>query len=101
MTSTILPRLGAACGAIFAIVLFVASGNGSGAFSAPRAIAGLAALTLFVPFLAYLCSLLREAEGPNGIVLKIASVTRRSPSTGRTSPTAPPCTSCSTPSTAA
>jgi hypothetical protein len=88
MTGTILPRLGAACGAAFAIVLFVASGDGSGDFSAPRAIAGLAALTLFVPFLAYLCSLLREAEGPNGwlastalsaglagIVLKIASVT--------------------------
>jgi hypothetical protein len=88
MTSTILPRLGAACGAVFAIVLFVASGNGSGAFSAPRAIAGLAALTLFLPFLAYLCSLLRQAEGPNGwlasttltaglawIVLKIVSVT--------------------------
>jgi hypothetical protein len=88
MTSTILPRLGAACGAIFAIVLFVASGDGSGAFSAPRAIAGLAALTLFLPFLAYLCSLLRQAEGQNGwlasttltaglawIVLKIVSVT--------------------------
>jgi hypothetical protein len=88
MNATILPRVGAACGAAFAIVLFVASGDGSGDFSAPRAIAGLAALTLFVPFLAYLCSLLREAEGPNGwlastalsaglagIVLKIASVT--------------------------
>jgi hypothetical protein len=88
MKSTILPRVGAACGAVFAIVLFVASGDGSGDFSAARAIAGLAALTLFVPFLAYLCSLLREAEGPNGwlastalsaglagIVLKIASVT--------------------------
>jgi hypothetical protein len=88
MNATILPRVGAACGAAFAIVLFVASGNGSGDFSAARAIAGLAALTLFVPFLAYLCSLLRDAEGPNGwlastalnaglagIVLKIASVT--------------------------
>jgi len=88
MNATILPRLGAACGAAFAVVLFVASGDGSGNFSAARAIAGLAALTLFVPFLAYLCSLLRDAEGPNGwlastalsaglagIVLKIVSVT--------------------------
>jgi hypothetical protein len=88
MNATILPRLGAACGAAFAVVLFVASGDGSGDFSAARAIAGLAALTLFVPFLAYLCSLLRDAEGPNGwlsstalcaglagIVLKIVSVT--------------------------
>jgi hypothetical protein len=55
MDTAILPRLGAACGAVFAIVLFVAAGNGSGDYSAPRAIAGLSALTLFVPFLAYLC----------------------------------------------
>jgi hypothetical protein len=66
MNTAILPRLGAACGAVFAVVLFVAAGDGSGDYSAPRAIAGLSALTLFVPFLAYLCSLLREAEGPNG-----------------------------------
>ena len=87
MNTAILPQLGAACGAVFAIVLFVAAGNGSGDYSAPRAIAGLSALTLFVPFLAYLCSLLRAAEGPNGwlaptaltaglagITLKIVSV---------------------------
>jgi hypothetical protein len=59
-------RVGAACGAIFALVLFVASGNGSGPFSSVRAVAGLAALALFVPFLAYVCSILRAAEGPNG-----------------------------------
>jgi len=59
-------RLGAACGAIFAIVLFVAAGHGSGAFSAARAVAGLAALALFIPFLAYVCGILRAAEGPNG-----------------------------------
>ena len=52
-----------------------------------RAVAGLAALALFVPFLAYVCSILRAAEGPNGwlagtafasgllgIALKIVSV---------------------------
>jgi hypothetical protein len=59
-------RLGAACGVIFAIVLFIAAGNGDQAYSAVRAVAGLAALALFVPFLAYLCSFLRAAEGPNG-----------------------------------
>ena len=59
-------RLGAACGAIFAVVLFVAAGNGDEAYSAARAVAGLSALTLFVPFLAYVCSVLRAAEGPNG-----------------------------------
>jgi hypothetical protein len=61
-----LPRLGAACGALFAIVLTVANGNGNHAFSGPRAVAGIAALTLVLPFLAYLCSLLGRAEGANG-----------------------------------
>lgn len=87
MTTPIRPRLGAACGAIFAVVLFVAAGNGDEAYSAARAIAGLAALALFVPFLAYVCSLLRAAEGRDGwlagtafasglvgITLKIVSV---------------------------
>jgi hypothetical protein len=87
MTDTHLPRLGAACGAVFAVVLFVAAGDGSAAFLAPRAIAGLAALALFLPFVAYLASVLRRAEGPNawlagtaqaagvaGITLKIVSV---------------------------
>ena len=87
MTSPLLTRLGAGCGALFAVILFFASGSGSGAYLAPRAIAGLAALTLFIPFLAYLCSLLRQAEGTNGwlattaltagivgITLKIVSV---------------------------
>lgn len=66
MTSPLLARLGAGCGALFAIVLFVASGNGNESFLAARAVAGLAALALFVPFFAYLCSLLRAAEGERG-----------------------------------
>jgi hypothetical protein len=87
MHAPIHPRLAATCGALFAVILFVAAGDGKEAYLAPRAIAGLAALTLFIPFLAYLCSLLRAAEGPNGwlgstalaagitgITLKIASV---------------------------
>ena len=74
MTTPFASRLGAGCGAVFAVVLFVASGNGSQAFLAPRAIAGLAALSLFVPFLAYLCSLLRRAEGEDGWLATTALV---------------------------
>jgi hypothetical protein len=66
MNTPIAPRLGAACGGIFAVVLFLSDGDGSHAFSAPRAVAGVAALTLALPFVAYLCSRLREAEGANG-----------------------------------
>lgn len=66
MNAPITPRLGAGSGALFAVVLFFAAGNGDEKYLAPRAVAGLAALALFIPFLAYLCSLLRAAEGPNG-----------------------------------
>ena len=59
-------RLGAACGAVFAIVLFAANGDGNQPFSGPRAAAGIAALTLAIPFLCYLCRILREAEGAHG-----------------------------------
>jgi hypothetical protein len=57
-----LSRVGSACGAVFAIVLFVANGDGSQPFSGPRAVAGLAALTLAIPFLGYLATLLRPAR---------------------------------------
>ena len=66
MNKLALPRLGAACGAIFAIVLTIAAGNGSQSFSGARAVAGIAAITLALPFIAYLCSVLRQAEGPDG-----------------------------------
>jgi hypothetical protein len=66
MNQSTLPRLGAACGAVFAIVLTVANGNGTQTFSGPRAIAGVAALTLALPFIAYLCSVLRQADGADG-----------------------------------
>jgi hypothetical protein len=62
MTNRMIPRTGAACGALFAVALTAAS-NGS---ADGNYIAGLAALALFLPFLAYLCSLLREAEGEGG-----------------------------------
>ena len=56
-----LSRVGSACGAVFAVVLFVANGDGSQPFSGPRAVAGLAALTLAIPFLCYPATVLREA----------------------------------------
>jgi len=61
MDTPVLPRLGAACGAVFAIVLFVANGNGNEPFNGARAVAGLTALTLVIPFLCYVCGLLRDA----------------------------------------
>jgi hypothetical protein len=59
-------RLGAACGAIFSVALFVANGNGHGGYSPYRFVVGAAATILFLPFLAYLYRLLRTAEGGNG-----------------------------------
>ena len=72
MNQSALPRLGAACGAVFAIVLTVAAGNGNQSFSGPRAVAGIAAITLALPFIAYLCSVLREAEGADGWLVSTA-----------------------------
>jgi hypothetical protein len=87
MNQPTISRLGAACGAVFAIVLVVANGDGTQSFSAPRAIAAIAAIALVIPFIAYLCSVLRAAEGADGwlagaalaagitgITLKLASV---------------------------
>ena len=64
-TSTQL-RAGGACGVGFAVVLMTAVGDGSSGYSPGREAAGLAALVLFLPFLACLGSLLREAEGGSG-----------------------------------
>jgi hypothetical protein len=72
MNQPTLSRLGAACGAVFAIVLTVAAGNGNESFSGPRAVAGIAAITLAVPFIAYLCSVLREAGGADGWLVSTA-----------------------------
>jgi hypothetical protein len=60
-----LPRLGAACGIVFPIAMFLAVGNGNN-FAPWRAVAATWALVLALPFLAYLCSLLRAAEGEGG-----------------------------------
>jgi hypothetical protein len=60
-----LPRLGAASGIVFPIAMFLAVGNGSH-FTPWRAVAATWALVLALPFLAYLYSLLRAAEGDGG-----------------------------------
>ena len=79
-------RFGAACGAIFAIALAIANGNGNGSYSSYRHVVAGLAIVLFLPFLAYLCAVLHDAEPDNrwlsrtalaagitGIALKLAS----------------------------
>jgi len=66
MTTFALPRLGAACGAVFAIGLFIATGDGSQSYSAPREILGIVALTALIPFAAVVSARLRPAEAPSG-----------------------------------
>lgn len=85
MSRPMLPRLGAASGIVFPIAMFLAVGDGSH-FVPWRAVTATWALVLALPFLAYLCSLLRAAEGEggwlsttalvagaSGILLKLAS----------------------------
>src|SRR5438874_7682443 len=73
MTRPMLPRLGAACGIVFPIAMFLVVGNGSH-FTPWRAVAATWALVLALPFLAYLCSLLRTAEGDGGWLSTVALV---------------------------
>jgi len=85
MNRPLLPRLAAACGVVFPIALFLAVGNGN-SFAPWRAVASTWALVLFLPFLAYLCGLLRTAArddgwlptlalvgGASGVLLKLVS----------------------------
>jgi hypothetical protein len=65
MNAPLLPRIGAGCGAVFSVVLVVAVGDGT-SFNPVRAVAAISAITLVLPFLGYLCSVLRRAEGPDG-----------------------------------
>jgi hypothetical protein len=60
VTTRLHARLGAASGALFSLILFAGSGHSSSG----EVVREIVALVLFLPFLAYLCSLLREAEGP-------------------------------------
>jgi hypothetical protein len=64
MYERILPRLGAASGAIFVVLLFGLSSIGSD--STAVLVLELLGLLLFIPFLGYLWSILREAEGSRG-----------------------------------
>lgn len=57
-------RVGAACGAVFAVAFLVAESAGGYA----GAVVGIGALTLFLPFLATLTSVLRRADG-GGVAL--------------------------------
>jgi hypothetical protein len=50
----------------------VSGRNGDQSFSGPRAVAGIAAITLAVPFIAYLCGVLREAGGADGWLVSTA-----------------------------
>jgi hypothetical protein len=64
MQERILPRLGAASGAVSVVLMFGLATTGS---DASNVIAGeLLGLLLFIPFLGYLWSVLRDAEGPGG-----------------------------------
>jgi hypothetical protein len=74
MTRPMLPRLGAACGIVFPIAMFLAVGDGNH-FAPWRAIAATWALVLALPFLCYLWSLLRAAEGEGGWLSTLALVT--------------------------
>jgi len=73
MTRQTAPRLGSACGIVFPIAMFLAAGNGS-SFAPWRAVASTWALVLAFPFLAYLDSLLRAAEGESGWLASTALV---------------------------
>ena len=64
MYERIVPRLGAASGALFVLLLFGPSSSGSD--STVVIVLELLGLLLFIPFLGYLWSVLRDAEGPGG-----------------------------------
>jgi hypothetical protein len=64
MYERIMPRLGAATGALFVLLLFGPSSSGTD--STIVVVLELIGLLLFIPFLGYLWSVLREAEGPRG-----------------------------------
>jgi len=64
MQAQILPRLGAASGAVSVVLIFGLATTGT---DASNVIAGeLIGLLLLIPFLGYLWSVLRDAEGPGG-----------------------------------
>lgn len=66
MTNTFLDRTGAACGVVFPIVLFLASGDGSHAYDPARAAVGVWAIALALPFVGYIAALIRRQESNGG-----------------------------------
>lgn len=64
MKSKTAARIGAACGFVFPVALSLGRSG-----DLPL---GLAGLVLFVPFLAYICSLLRRVEGDDGWLTQAA-----------------------------
>ena len=68
MSRPILPRVGAISGALFVVLLLV-SGDGDGT---ALIVLHLTAFLLFLPFIACLCGVLREAEGGTGWVSGLA-----------------------------
>jgi hypothetical protein len=64
MQERILPRLGAASGGLAVVLIFGLTSSGSD--SQIVVALELLGLLLFIPFLGYLWSVLREAEGPGG-----------------------------------
>lgn len=73
MNKPLLPRLAASCGIAFPIAMFLAVGNGN-SFAPWRAVVSTWALVLFLPFLTYLCGLLRRAETDRGWLSTLALV---------------------------
>jgi len=73
MTTPMQQRLGAASGIVFPIAMFLAVGNGNH-FTPWRAVDATWALVLALHFFAYLCNLLRTAEGDGGWLSTLALV---------------------------
>jgi len=66
MERRILPRLGAVCGILYVVLILVGNSvyeSGNETVGLPMELIGM---LLFIPFLGYLYSLLRRAEGEDG-----------------------------------
>lgn len=75
MQTPLLSRIAAGCGAVFAVALFTANGSGSHSLSIARGVVGVVGITLAIPFITYLASRLRKAEGGDGWLATTALTT--------------------------